>query len=476
MARRNKRWDSVLVSQETAAEQTKDEATAAAAVAEGAQIAAQDALGATAEKGGRPQGREPQRAPDVPETPEIAKGGDASQTAAENGGLVVTVYAIALNEEKFAKRWMDSMGEADHIVVLDTGSSDNTASLLRSLGATVEVEKYERWETQADYDRIVKEGRRPHRFDVERNQSMRLIPTDTDICVCTDLDEVLCPGWRAKLEAAWRKALDEGKKPTTGTYEYVWGFNADGSEASKFTYKKVHAPGVCKWTHPVHEVLDYGDNRRIEVAIPGMRLEHHSDPKKSRSSYLHLLELSVREAPEDDRNAHYLGREYMFRRRWDDSIGALKHHLSMPTAKWNAERAASMRYIARCLKEQGKENEAVAWLTRAIEEAPDQREAAVELAELAYSCATRNLFQCAPSYWSLCVFAARRALAVTERSGSYLSKSENWGYKPHDYLALGLWNIGDRRGSYEAAKAALAFKPDDARLQKNLAIIEKALK
>ena len=56
------------------------------------------------------------------------------------GNYHVCVYAICKNEAKFARRWMDSMSEADHIVVLDTGSTDGTPQLLRSLGASVTEE------------------------------------------------------------------------------------------------------------------------------------------------------------------------------------------------------------------------------------------------------------------------------------------------------------------------------------------------
>ena len=31
---------------------------------------------------------------------------------------------------------------------------------------------------------------------------------------------------------------------------------------------------------------------------------------------------------------HYLGREYLFRGRWDDCIATLKKHLSLPAAVW----------------------------------------------------------------------------------------------------------------------------------------------
>ena len=112
--------------------------------------------------------------------------------------------------------------------------------------------------------------------------------------------------------------------------------------------EKIHAPGVFRWAHPVHEVLQRTDGRQAwDVrSDPGIVLEHHPDPKKSRAEYLPLLELSVREDPEDDRNAHYLGREYMFRGRWEDAIWQLKRHLDMPWATWKPERCASMRFLS----------------------------------------------------------------------------------------------------------------------------------
>ena len=45
----------------------------------------------------------------------------------------ICVYAISKNEEKFVKRWYESMKEADEIYVLDTGSTDNTVNILKSL-------------------------------------------------------------------------------------------------------------------------------------------------------------------------------------------------------------------------------------------------------------------------------------------------------------------------------------------------------
>ena len=42
-------------------------------------------------------------------------------------------------------------------------------------------------------EEIKQEEIKPWRFDVARNESMKLIPEDADILVCTDLDETLIP-------------------------------------------------------------------------------------------------------------------------------------------------------------------------------------------------------------------------------------------------------------------------------------------
>ena len=134
--------------------------------------------------------------------------------------MKVCVYAICKNEAQFVRRWMASMSEADEIYVLDTGSDDGTPQLLRSLGANVTEEIIDPW-----------------RFDVARNRSLELVPEDADICVCTDLDEMFRPGWRARLEAAWMPEAGQA------ACRYTWSFQPDGSEGIVFWPEKIHQIG-----------------------------------------------------------------------------------------------------------------------------------------------------------------------------------------------------------------------------------------
>ena len=192
-----------------------------------------------------------------------------------------------------------------------------------------------------------------------------------------------------------------------------------------------------------------------------MQLDHHADPAKSRGQYLPLLELSVAEAPEDDRNTHYLGREYLFYGRWDDCIRTLERHLSLPTAVWADERCASMRFLARAWRQKGRPEQARRWLWRAIGEAPHLREPYLELARLLYE----------EAEWDGVVYLCRQALAITDRPQTYICEAEAWGSLPWDLLSLGLYHTGRRGEALEAARQALALSPEDGRIRDNVAFL-----
>ena len=354
--------------------------------------------------------------------------------------MKIIIYAICKNEAQFAARFMASCAGADGVYVLDTGSTDGTPELLRTLGATVQTAIIDPW-----------------RFDNARNASLAMLPKDADVFICLDLDEVLCPGWREALEAAWTPGT------TRARYTYVWSHTPDGGDGVVFYADKIHGYGY-HWEHPVHEVLAAAAPESC-VTIPELRIEHWPDDSKSRGQYLPLLELSVAEDPDDDRNMHYLGREYYFYRRWEDAIRTLEHHLKMPNAVWADERSASMRYIARCQNALGRKDEARKWLWRAIGEAPRLREPYLDMAKICYE--ERD--------WDGLVHMCRAALRIAERPRTYICEAESWGSLPWDYLSIGLYRTGRYREALDAVQRAIELSPEDERLKTNERYIEAAL-
>ncbi len=351
----------------------------------------------------------------------------------------ISVYAIAKNEEKFARRWAENMSEADEIIVLDTGSTDKTVEILSSF----------------PFVRVYSEKIEPWRFDTARNMSLEKVSEDTHYCVCTDLDEVFIKGWREKLENTLKE------QPDRVSYRYIWSFNPDGSENVVFNADKIHRRHGFLWTHPVHEVLTNATGTLSRTLFcEGLILEHHPDSEKSRGQYLPLLELSVREAPDDDRNMHYLGREYMYYGKYEEAISTLKKHLSMKTALWKDERCASMRYIAHCYEAIGNKNEALIWLLRACCEAPYLREPWCETAEFYYRAEN----------WHGVITFINRALEITDRKENYISSVRYWADFPYDLLSIAYFYTGNKEKAAENAKKALLYSPDNERIKKNLSL------
>lgn len=356
----------------------------------------------------------------------------------------VYVYAICKNEEKFVNRWVKSMSEADKIFVLDTGSTDNTVKLLKDLGVVVETQEIKPW-----------------RFDVARNKSLDLVPNDADICICTDLDETFHSGWRKALEKAW----DSHTKRIR--YRYTWNFNPDGSEGTVFYIDKIHSRKDYRWANPVHEVLKWcGEGTEPNISLAqGIQLDHFADNTKPRSQYLPLLELAVSEDPENDRNMHYLGREYMFYNKWEKCIETLKRHLSLKSAVWKDERSASMRFIARSYINLEKTDEAEIWCLRAIAEAPHLREPYLEYASLALLI----------SDWELLVWLTKKALNIIDRPKTYITEAASWGSLPYDLGSIGHYHLDNFEKSLEYINKAISLSPNDQRLKANRELILKKL-
>ncbi len=350
----------------------------------------------------------------------------------------ICVYAIAHNEEKFVSRWLNSIKEADGVYVLDTGSTDKTAQALREGGAIVKSKKVTPW-----------------RFDTARNLSLNLIPKDYDICICLDLDEVLMPGWREALENVW----DENT--TRVRYTYNWRLE-DEKPIVSFYADKIHKRDGYKWKYPVHEVL-VSDKEEVFKRADNLIINHYPDDKKSRSSYLPLLELAVKEDPENDRNMHYLGREYMYYKKWNEAIDTLIKHLQLKSATWKDERCASMRFISRCYNNLKRYDEAEMWLLKAIKEAPYLRDPYVEMM---YLKSNQKKYDEVIKY-------GEEALKIKKNEKTYINEVFSYNETIYDLLSLAYYYTGNIDKAIENIDIALSINSTDERLINNKKIFLK---
>lgn len=355
----------------------------------------------------------------------------------------VCVYAICKNEEQFVDRFIDSVSEADEIYVLDTGSTDKTVKKLKERGVHVKQQKVDPW-----------------RFDVARNLSLALVPKDADICVCIDLDECFVKGWRKKLEEVWEDGL------TVIHYNYNWSLDENNKPLVNFYIGKIHARHGYQWTHPVHEVLAYQLGEERMKVVDNITVNHYPDSTKSRGGYLPLLELSVKEDPLDDRNMHYLGREYMFYGRYQECIDTLIKHLSMKRATWRDERCASMRFIAKSYEKLNRVEEAKMWYQKAMLEAPYLREPFVQYGMLLYQL---NQDKDAVKY-------LRKALKILKNPKCYINDSMCYDGTVEDVLSICYYRLQKYNLAFTYVKKALALKPNDIRIKENYELIKRTKK
>jgi len=351
--------------------------------------------------------------------------------------MKVAIYTIALNEEQFVERWYESAKDADYLLIADTGSTDGTVEKAKALGINVVDVRVKPW-----------------RFDDGRNAALAALPEDIDMCISLDMDELITPGWRDVLSAAWERGV------TRPRYKHIWSWNEDGTPGLEFSYDHIHARKGYRWRHPVHECLYvYGMEEKQEW-LDGIETHHHPDPTKSRAQYLPLLEMSVKEDPYNDRNAFYFGRELFFYGQNDRAAKELKRHLALPTARWAPERAASMRFIAKASPDEAEE-----YLLKAVNEAPGRREALVDLAKLYYK----------RSQWVNSRKYALDALAIKEKPLEYLCEAEAWGAAPHDYASIACYRLGLYDEALVHAQNAVDIDPADPRLQANLEFCKEAV-
>jgi len=355
----------------------------------------------------------------------------------------ICVYAICKNELKFVQQWLDNMSEADYIVVLDTGSTDGTFEALKADSRITRVEQ-----------QIIS----PWRFDVARNESMKLIPEDAEILVCTDFDELFNKGWAAAVRDNWKNDCNRIY------YDYAWSHSEIGEPTDIFVYDKIHTRDF-HWKFPVHEVLwPNNDSVQIKYVNIGRQafLEHYPDKSKERHYYFDLLELAVQENPDDSHERMLLAREYLLNEDYDNALENYLTTLKMPDIDEPEKRLVLLESLGRCadIYKIKKEYDTAIWYCQEfIKEDYTYREPYLIMAEI-YN--DMNM----PTLAEACV---NQALVYTTRKNTWVERANTWLGDPYDTLSISYYKLEEYDKALENISIALKHKPNDQRLLKNCA-------
>jgi glycosyltransferase involved in cell wall biosynthesis len=259
-----------------------------------------------------------------------------------------SVVVIARNEANTLPRLLESLNEfrdrGGMVIVLDTGSTDNTAEIARDLGCLVEeVGDMFKINISEDAERINKAfvagGEMPivqsntkkiFDFAAARNYAATL--ADTDMISMPDCDEIF-----TSLDIDYvNDVIEQGFEQLE--FNFVFSHDERGNEAIKFLQCKFYDRTKLKWVGIIHEVLQ-GSAKRTILPEDRFKIEHYQNETTDRSQYLTGLALDCFLHPDNDRNSHYFARELFYTGRFRSALKEFDRHIKMN--QWPQEKAQS---------------------------------------------------------------------------------------------------------------------------------------
>lgn len=374
----------------------------------------------------------------------------------------MSVCVVAKNAAATTKPLFDSLKEfADRrgdMVLVDTGSNDNTPAIYRAFGFRVfevgdkfritipdeAMDAINKPALDAGEPPIVNKGDTLFDFGSARNFAAE--QALNDFIINPDADEAMTVFDIDKVQAEF-----EGGN-TRMAYDFVFDHNPDGTPHLQFvTDTRLSDRRYWVWKGHVHETNQPrvpGTNPVMKYVPPSvLKIEHWQIPSTTRGSYLPGLAYACYLEPENDRNLHYYGRELMYRGWPHASNEALARHIKL--SRWDMERGQSMVFMGDNFVALKRPDLALEAYHNATLTDPLRREGWLRAAGLYYN---RGDAARTAQY-------AMAAIGIPKSPGFYGDIPENYKAYPHHLLYWAFWNLGDKAKSYEHWLTCLAMEP-----------------
>jgi len=265
--------------------------------------------------------------------------------------MKLSACLIVKNEKDHIRDVLNSLVGFDEIVVVDTGSIDNTVELAHSMGAQVFTDY-----TWSDD------------FAEARNHALSKCTGDWILSI--DADEVLDLNELQNIRTIIQNAKDD-------ELTFSVKMTAKGTGAIHNLPRLFRNNGQVKWVGAGHETLSPIQTNRTNVVITyGSSTAHALDPDRM----LRILGKQVNSENGTPRDLYYYAREWYYRADYEKAATLFKEYLMIAT--WIPEKADAALYLARCYFYTQRGNEAREACAEAIRLNPDFKEALLFMAEL----------------------------------------------------------------------------------------------
>jgi len=223
---------------------------------------------------------------------------------------MISVCIIAKNEEAVLGDCLESVKDADEIVVCDTGSTDTTVQIAESYGA-----KVCHFEWCDDFAKA-------------RNYAKQHCTAEWILSI--DADETLQEGGMDKIRALPLDGHDAVNIILRGAF----------TNNTHIMPRLFRNNPIALWVGEVHEVINMKPSMDSDIEIRyGYSPSHALDPERT-------IRILSKQEPKDGRTCYYLAREYWYKKEFDVAIRWFKKCLEQST--FPGERADAWLYMARC--------------------------------------------------------------------------------------------------------------------------------
>lgn len=354
--------------------------------------------------------------------------------------ITISLCLIVKNEEATLERCLSSIKDiVDEIIIVDTGSSDNTKTIAKKFTNQV-----------FDFEWI-------NDFSAARNYAFSL--ATLDYILWLDADDVLTTenqGRLSKLKQSLAPKVD------AVAMDYHLSYDEYGSVTSSLKRNRlVRRDRHFRWIGPVHEYLEvWGNIIHCDVAITHSSVHH--DSSRNLNIYEQRLAQGDFFTPRD---LYYYANELLDHQQYEKAILTYNNFLDTGQG-WVEDNIVACGKLADCYHALNNEEDQLRSAFRSFEYGSPRAE-----------------FCCRIGYYFMqneqphtAVFWYNLATSLDSDNTNYAIKNlacSTW--LPHLQLCVCYDMLGKYELAYQHNEAARAFRPSDHRILQNKAYLEKII-
>ncbi len=237
----------------------------------------------------------------------------------------ISAVLIVKNEEEMLPRCLESIKGVDEIIIVDTGSEDNTIEIAKKFT-----------------DKVFNDYTWNDNFAEARNHA--LAKATGDYILSIDADEYLHDF------SVLRKTIEE--QASKGTLAINCKLFAENNRVMHYFPRVFKRCPQVWWEGAVHNHVSVAASFDSEISITyGYSPAHNKDPNRA----FRILQKEV-ERTDNGREIFYLGREYWYRRDFQNCVTTMGRYVQK--SQYLAEKADAFLLMARCYWAMGMGNDA----------------------------------------------------------------------------------------------------------------------